>query len=441
MSFKEAKEKVMEFKHRNEARLEAQHDELLHSSKPDIRARAISAMMKYEQSSAEIEKLLKDHNPKVRQMAIRYYFKHSDTKDHELIEPLLDDLVDIVVIEAIYTCFWLSKDDDEARFLLRFLDHKSPSIRLATLKTASEYIDSEQMIDLTKDPDKKVAEMANMILVKRSSDKNDLMKIVEGEYKMDLKKIALDKLRLNQPKYAKEWLESLINSPEYSATQRTKLVSLIDDYPLEISEGIINNQVERVKDEAIVPRVILRYVKNNKDAPNRVFTTLRGYLEHKNPAMRVAAIKGFSKLNEASGSLEVREYIFDPDEKVRAAAVNALAKMLDFHLAEHIPELIKDHSWHVRIAVVKAVGRMKIEDFYDLVVDIVCKKREDERVWKEAIKVAAKLKLGEVVYSLQEVMKDDHEEFSILNNTADALLSISPEAVLEILDTPQEKTA
>jgi hypothetical protein len=100
-----------------------------------------------------------------------------------------------------------------------------------------------------------------------------------------------------------------------------------------------------------------------------------------------------------------------------------------------------EHEAESRITLKDKQGNEYQVPYSDLIADIVNKSREDESVWKEAVKVAARLKLGEVVPVLQAVMRDDHEEYSVLNKTAESLLRISPEAVLEVLDTPQEKTA
>ncbi len=129
----------------------------------------------------------------------------------------------------------------------------------------------------------------------------------------------------------------------------------------------------------------------------------------------------------------LREKLEDPDEKVRAATVDALARLLDYELENFIERLLQDHSYLVRKAVMKAISRLKLEDEYANLVERINEKKEEIHVRKTGIEQSAKVRYSYAIESLKRIMNDESEDSLIRGAAAQALLRISPAAVIELL--------
>ncbi|HOO31964.1 MAG TPA: HEAT repeat domain-containing protein [Thermotogota bacterium] len=430
MSFKIAKELVSNFEQKNVAKFSVQYDELLNSVSPSVRMQAISGMIKFELNSEKIAKLLEDPHPGVRKTAVKYFREMGVADDYEKMIPLLDDPEESVCIEAIQTIYWLTSDYE----LRPMLNNDSPKIRLAVLKTLEEEIENETLEPLLTDLNPGVQKLALSIKIKRTQDVELLKKTVSESSDFQLRKTALVKLIPIEPKYCLEKLEAfLTDRSAFSDRERQSFISIIKDLPLDIAEKIVNGIVEQRKDDVLIPKLIMPYVNLNIEAPSRVISSLEYFVEHENAEIRAQSLKGFAKLNETSTVPIIRSKISDPDERVRTASMNAMSKMLDYHIVEIIDDVCKDYSKNVRKAAVRAIGRLKIEDAYSFIIDTIKNYKEDDGVRKESMNIAARLKLGEAVPILKQIMQNPQEDFDMINISARSLLRISPEAVIELL--------
>ncbi len=429
MSYKTARELVSTFEQKRLAKFSVQYEDLLTSLSPSVRIQAISGLMKLEIHSNNVEKLLKDPNPLVRKAAVKYYRENGVSDDYKKILPLLDDPEEKVVEEVIQTVYWLTSEYD----IKSFLENDSPKIRFTTLKTLEEEIEDERLEKLIEDMNPKVKKLAWMIKTNRSDDPDFLKRVIHESEDFLLKKTALKKLLPYDASFCIKIIETDIeDSNKLSLKERRSLLSLIKDIPLEAAEKIINNQVEKVQDPELLDKLIVPYVVINMEAPAKVIGVLNSLSQNDIPQIRVQVLKGFSKLNETSTVETIRSMYKDPDEKVRAACIATMTKMLDYYLVELIDELVLDYSKHVRKGVIKAIGRLKIEDGYHHILSTIDNHLEDDSVRKEAMTIAARLKLADAADVLEKIIRNEYEEFEITNHSARALLRISPERVIEL---------
>ncbi|MEA1883152.1 MAG: hypothetical protein U9N62_01355 [Thermotogota bacterium] len=429
MSYKTARELVSTFEQKRLAKFSVQYEELLTSLSPAVRIQAINGLMKLEIHSNNVEGLLKDPNPLVRKAAVRYYRENGVSDDYKKILPLLDDPEEKVVEEVIQTIFWLTSEYD----IKSFLENDSPKIRFTTLKTLEEEIEDERLEKLIEDMNPKVKKLAWMIKTNRSDDPDFLKRVIQESDEFLLKKTALKKILPYDASLCIKIIETDIeDSNKFSLKERRSLLSLIKDIPLEAAEKIINNQVEKVQDPELLDKLIVPYVVINMEAPAKVIGVLNSLSQNDNSQIRVQVLKGFSKLNETSTVETIRSMYKDPDEKVRAACIATMIKMLDYYLVELIDELVLDYSKHVRKAIIKAIGRLKIEDGYHHILSTIDNHLEDDSVRKEAMTIAARLKLADAADVLEKIIRNEYEEFEITNHSARALLRISPERVIEL---------
>ncbi len=430
MSYKTARELVSTFEQKRAAKFSVQYEELLSSLSPSVRIQAINGLMKFDIHSSKVEDLLKDPHPLVRKSVVKYFRENGVSEDYKKIVPLLDDPDEKVVEEVIQTVYWLTSEFD----IKPYLDNDSPKIRYITLKTLEEEIDEERLEKLIKDLNPKVHGLAWTIKTNRSDDPEFLKRVIKESKDFMLKKMALKKLLPYDASFCIQEFETFINDHnQFTIKERRSLLSLIKEIPLEAAEKLVNHQIEEVKDEDLLDKLIVPYVVLNIEAPAKVITVLNSFAIHDSPAIRVQVLKGFSKLNETSTVEQIRSMYKDPDEKVRAACVTVMTKMLDYHLVELIDELVNDYSKYVRKAIIKAIGRLKIEDAYDHILSSIENHLEDDTVRKEAMSIASRLKLAAAANVLELIINNEYEEFEITNHAARALLRISPERVIELL--------
>lgn len=430
MSYKTARELVSNFEQMRLAKYAVQYEELLFSMSPSVRSQAINGLIKFQINSDKVKRLLEDPNPLVRKTAIKYYREVGVSEDYLNIVPLLDDPEEKVVEEAIQAVYWLTSEYD----LKKFLKDDAPKIRFATLKTMEDEIDDEQLDPMIEDLNPTIRNLAWKIKINRTNDIDLLKKIVTDSEVFSLRKDAIKKLLPYDASFCYEKLKTFLNDDTvFSLKERQSLLSLIKELPLDIAETIVNEQVEKIKDEALLKKLILPYVAINTDSPAKVITTLNNLINSEDPEIRVQVLKGFTKLNETSTVQTIRSMINDPDEKVRAACLGAMTKMLDYYIVELMDKLVVDYSKYVRKNAIRAIGRLKIEDSYEYIVDAIKNYKEDDAVRKEAMNIAARLKLSDAVDVLVETVKNELEEYNITNNAVRSLLRISPEKVIEIL--------
>jgi len=430
MSYKTARELVSNFEQKRLAKYAMQYEGLLSSMSPSVRSQAINGLIKFQINSDKVKRLLEDPNPMVRRTAIKYYREVGVSDDYVNIVPLLDDPEEKVVEEAVQAIYWLTSEYD----LKRFLTDNSPKIRYATLKTMEEEIEDEQLSPLTEDLNLRIRNLAWTIKINRTNDIELLKKTVSDSQEFSLIKAAMKKLLVYDAAFCYEKLKLFLNDDKaFTLKQRQSFLSLIKELPLDIAETIVNEQVEKIKDEALMKKLILPYVSLNSDSPAKVIATLNSLVNDEDPEIRVQVLKGYTKLNETSTVQTIRSMIDDPDEKVRAACIMAMTKLLDYYLVEIIDKLVIDYSKYVRKAAIKAIGRLKIEDSYNHIVEAIKNYKEDDSVRKEAMNIASRLKLSNALDVLVETINNELEEFNITNNAVRALLRISPEKVIELL--------
>ncbi|MDD8053411.1 MAG: hypothetical protein PHX90_04955, partial [Thermotogota bacterium] len=94
---------------------------------------------------------------------------------------------------------------------------------------------------------------------------------------------------------------------------------------------------------------------------------------------------------------------------------------------------LQDHSYLVRKAVMKAISRLKLEDEYANLVERINEKKEEIHVRKTGIEQSAKVRYSYAIESLKRIMNDESEDSLIRGAAAQALLRISPAAVIELL--------
>lgn len=429
MSYKTARELVSTFEQKRLAKFSVQYEELLLSLSPSVRMQAVNGLIKFELHSSKVESLLKDPHPLVRKSAVKYYRENGISDDYAKLLPLLDDPEEKVIEEVIQTVYWLTSEYD----IRKYLKSDSPKIRYITLKTLEEEIEDERLDKLKEDLNPKVRRLAWAIKTTRSDDPDFLKRVIQETEDFGLKKTALKKILPYDASYSIKEIESYLNdSVRFSVKERRSLLSLIKEFPLDAAEKIVNHQVEEVKDDDLLDKLIVPFVVLNMEAPAKVINMLNALSQSELPEIRVQVLKGFSKLNETSTVETIRAMYQDSDEKVRAACISTMTKMLDYYLAELIDGLIKDYSKYVRKAIIKAIGRLKIEDAYHHILSTIDNHLEDDSVRKEAMAIAARLKLSEAADVLEKVIKNEYEEFIITNNAARALLRISPEKVIEL---------
>src|SRR6056297_414624 len=430
MSYKTARELVSNFEQKRLAKFSIQYEDLLASMSPAVKIQAVNGLMKFEIHSNKVEDLLKDPHPLVRKSAVKYYRENGTSEDYKKLLPLLEDPEEKVVEEVIQTIYWLTSEYD----IKAFLDNDSPKIRFITLKTLEEEIDEERLDTLIEDLNPKVQQLAWRIKTNRSDDPEFLKRVITETDDFGLKKTALKKLLPYDAAYCVERFEEYINDKTLlSVKERRSLLGLIKEMPMEVSEKLVNHQVEQVEDDELLVKLIVPYVALNSDSPAKVIGVLNSLVDSNMAEIRVQVLKGFSKLNETSTVQTIRSMSNDPDEKVRAACVTAMTKMLDYHLVELIDQLVKDYSKYVRKASIKAIGRLKIEDAYQYILSSIENHLEDDSVRKESMLIAARLKLSDAADVLEKVISNEYEDYDITNHAARALLRISPEKVIEIL--------
>ncbi len=430
MSYKTARELVSTFEQKRLAKFAVQYEELLYSISPSVRVQAVNGLMRLEAHSTKIEDLLKDPHPLVRKSVVKYYRENGTSEDYKALLHLLEDPEEKVVEEVIQTIYWLTSEYD----IKKFLNSDSPKIRLITLKTLEEEIDDELLDPLLEDLNPKVEQLAWTIKTNHSDDLEFLKKVITDSKTFSLRKTALKKILPYDAAFCVERFGEYINDKtNFSVKERRSLLGLIKDMPLDAAEKIVNHQVEQVKDDDLLIKLIIPYVVLNSEAPAKVIGVLNSLVESDKAEIRVQVLKGFSKLNETSTVQTIRSLADDPDEKVRAACVAAMTKMLDYHLVELLDQLVKDYSKYVRKNAIKAIGRLKVEDSYHFIVDSIENHLEDDAVRKEAMTIAARLKLGDAAQVLEKIIKSEQEDYDVTNNAARALLKISPEKVIEIL--------
>lgn len=430
MSYKTAKELVSLFEQKRLAKYSVQYEDLLTSMSPSVRIQAVQGLMKLEINSNKVENLLLDPNPSVRKSVVKYYRENGVTEDYQQLLPLLEDPEEKVIEEAIQTIFWLSSEYD----IKPFLDNHSPKIRYITLKTLEDEIEDERLEQMIDDMNPKVQRLAWNIKTNRSNDPSFLKRVISDSEDFALRKIAMKKLLPYDAAFCYGKINEYINdTTQFSVKERSSLLGLIKELPIDEAEKIINHQVEQVQDPDLLIKLIVPYVSLNSESPAKVIQILESFSKNESAPIRVQVLKGFSKLNETSTVPTIRSFYNDPDEKVRAACVATMTKMLDYHLVELIDELIKDYSKYVRKASIKAIGRLKMEDAYPHIISSIQNHLEDDAVRKESMMIASRLKLTDAAEVLEKIILNEYEDYDMTNNAARALLRISPEKVIELL--------
>ena len=430
MSYKQARELVYNYEQKTVARVGVQYDELLSSISPSVRQQGIQGLIKYNLQSEKVDTLLEDPHQGVRKAAVKYFRENGVGEDYKKIVPLLTDPEESVKEETIQTIYWLTTEFD-LRPLLR---DKSPKVRLATLTVLQEEIEEEHLDPLLNDLNPDVSRLAKKIKIHRTSDVEYLRSVVNGDDKAALKKLALIRLIPLESKYVYEKLrEFLQDKTQFNDRERKSFTAVVKDLPLEIAEKVVNEQVEEIQDEVLLPKFLVPYAKINEESPSRAISAIEKCFTSKDSKVREFSVKALGKLGEPTTADALREMVNDEEERVRAAAVDALSKMLDYNLTERIAELLEDHSKYVRKSAVKAIGKLKMEDYFSAVVEIIKNTKEDDSLRKEALKISGRLKIEDAVMVIRGILNNDAEDFEMKSLAARTLLRISPEAVIDFL--------
>ena len=431
--YSRAKELVDSYKFRAVARITAQCDEFLDSFTSSVRSTAINTLKGFEVPNEKIEDtLLHDPDPYVRIASIKYIKEVRPANIYMKLVPLLSDRNDDVVIAAIEAIYWMTAEVD----LKKFLHHSSPKVRLATLRILQEEVEEEDLQKLREDSDKKVKNLALNIQVERSNDPEYLTDIfneyvVKGQEKSVMLPI-LTKLAAHNPEHVLNIVKDILELKGWEEKDKNLIPAILKFFPQEVYAKVVTEIVEEGKEE-IIAKLILGYVKCNVDAPSKVIVILSDYALHENPKIREMALKGLAKLGETSTIEIFRSAVTDEDEKVRAAAVSGMSLFLDFKLEEMIDDLIKDHSKYVRKAAVRAISKLRLEDHYMDVADLLTDSGEDKSVLSACMNAAGKLKMDCCIKPLSAIINKQTETLKMKELAAEALLKISPETVLDIL--------
>ncbi len=430
MSFKMAKELLMEYHSREITRLSKQYMALLDSPQASVRLQGINGLKKTGTWSEYLLKFADDSDFRIRR-ALAEYIKETGTQNQQpVIEQLLKDPDDRVRLSALNAFYAINPDPERLKALL---EDPSPKLRARVLKIAASDLLSKDIQPLLEDKHLSVRAEAYQAYIEKTEDPEVLEKIVNETVFPQARKSALLKLLVFRPAFVLKFFPEMLSSDRYPEKEKKALLAILKYLPYDAIQSALLQAFDDPRLRAHYPTMIPLYVEINLESPATVISFLAKWLESEEGSIRLASVKGFGKVSEPTTVTILREKLEDPDEKVRAATVDALARLLDYELENFIERLLQDHSYLVRKAVMKAISRLKLEDEYANLVERINEKKEEIHVRKTGIEQSAKVRYSYAIESLKRIMNDESEDSLIRGAAAQALLRISPAAVIELL--------
>ena len=430
MSFKMAKDLVIEFQAREVTRLSRQYMDLLDSPHPSVRLQGINGLKKTGTWTEYALKLAEDSNFGVRK-ALAEYIKETGTQDQQpVIEQLLMDPDDRVRLSALNALYAINPEPERLRVLLQ---DPSPKIRVRVLKLAASELPPEDVQPLLEDRHVSVRAEAYQAFIERTEDPVALEKIAQETPFPQARKSALLKLLVFRPDFVQKFFSEMLSSDRYTEQEKKVALTTLKHLPYDAIASILRQAFDDPRLRAHYPVLIPLYVEINLDSPATAISFLTAWLEAEEPKIRLSAVKGFGKLAEPATVTLLRERLQDSDETVRAAAVDALARLMDYELEKVVGDLLQDHSYLVRKAAIKAISRLKLVDEYANFVERMNEKKEETRLRVACIEHSAKARYGFAIESPKRIMGDLSEASLIRSAAAYALLRLSPAAVIELL--------
>ncbi len=430
MSFKMAKELLMEYHSREIIRLSKQYMDLLDSPQASARLYGINGLKKTGTWSEYPLKFADDSDFRIRK-ALAEYIKETGTQNQlPVIEHLLKDPDDRVRMNALNALYAIDPDRER---LKTFLEDPSPKIRERVLKIAASDLLSKDIEPLLGDKIASVRAEAYQAFIEKTEDAEVLEKIVNETPFPQARKNALQKLLVFHPAFVLRFFPEMLSSGRYSEKEKKSLLAILKYLPYDAIRSVLLQAFEDQGLRAHYPALIPLFVEITLESPATVIGFLTKWVEAEEAPIRLAAVKGFGKVSEPATVTVLREKLEDPDEKVRAATVDALARLMDYELEIVVERLLQDHSCLVRKAVLKAISRLKLEEEYPNFVERINEKREETHVRKTSIEQSAKVRYSYAIESMKRIMNDESEDSLIRSAAAQALLRISPAAVIELL--------
>jgi HEAT repeat protein len=430
MSFKMAKELLLEYESQEMTRLTRQYLALLDYPQAAVRVQGINGLKKTGTWSEYVTQFADDSDFRVRK-ALAEYIKENGTQNHQpVIERLLADPDDRVRLSALAALYAINPEPEA---LKQYLKDPSPKIRARLLKIASAELSMDDIQPLLSDKDNGVCTEAYLVYVEKTEDAEILEKIVKETRFPQVRKSALQKLLVYHPAFVVSFYPEMLGSSLYSEKEKKILLSILKFLPFDAIQGVLHQVFEDPQLRMYYPTLIPLYVDINLESPATVISLLSKWVDDEEASVRLAAVKGFGKLSEPATVSILRDKLGDFDEKVRSAAVEALSRLLDYELENVIEELVKDHSYLVRKSALKAISKLKLEDEYAYLTEKIAEKKEELRVRKTGIEQSAKVRYSYAIELLKTIMKDESENSDIRSSAAQALLRISPAAVIELL--------